>query len=211
MIFKRKNKVGDKKQLLINTNIYISILLVLIIGANFGLYFLNKKQKVSKKDSLINLKQKNQQLDGDLIKITEEVSLAEKYAKVFNYQDLRKKDFFKLDTTNLVKLISTNAQEFNIFDLNVKTSEATLLHESTYKNKIYSKDISLKFKCFSEHDIFSFIKNLKDKLNCFITIDSIQIIKLRQIDKVFVQNTLNNNLLPLLEVDLNLNAFYLGN
>lgn len=206
---KKENKVN---KLFTKLGIFSAILLILLI-----ILIITFKMFNSKKDIFQNqLSALNNNNNSIVLQIK---NLESKSVTAKNYIQIWDNEF----TSNQKKLAGINVEELrvnikNIADNNILDSlnitiSPVILAGKTFDNdsiRTYTAILEIKFNAISDVDVYKFIDDLNQNLGYFITIQSIEMKKLRAINEEFLKALRSGTMIASTEVKLELRIYGLG-
>ena len=200
------------KKLLTNV-VFVSILFFVL----FIVFIINLKVILSGKANAINkiedLNIENTSILAEIENIDKKSKIAENYIEIWENGFLPKQKELKgIDIEDLQNSIERLAKETRLDDLVINFSPVILAGRNLEKTnvKVYTTLASLRFNSITDINVFMFLDSLKENLGYFITIQDVNLKRIKRVDQELLDKISNGENVAAVEGDIKIRIYGLG-
>ena len=193
--------------------VFVSILFFFL----FIVFIINLKVILSGKANAINkiedLNIENTSILAEIENIDKKSKIAENYIEIWENGFLPKQKELKgIDIEDLQNSIERLAKETRLDDLVINFSPVILAGRNLEKTnvKVYTTLASLRFNSITDINVFMFLDSLKENLGYFITIQDVNLKRIKRVDQELLDKISNGENVAAVEGDIKIRIYGLG-
>ena len=193
--------------------IFVSILFFFL----FIMFIINLKVILSGKANAINkiedLNIENTSILAEIENIEKKSKIAENYIEIWENGFLPKQKELKgIDIEDLQNSIERLAKETRLDNLVINFSPVILAGRNLEKTnvKVYTTLASLRFNSITDINVFMFLDSLKENLGYFITIQDVNLKRIKRVDQELLDKISNGEDVAIVEGDIKIRIYGLG-
>ena len=193
--------------------VFVSILFFFL----FIVFIINLKVILSGKANAINkiedLNIENTSILAEIENIDKKSKIAENYIEIWENGFLPKQKELKgIDIEDLQNSIERLAKETRLDDLVINFSPVILAGRNLEKTnvKVYTTLASLRFNSITDINVFMFLDSLKENLGYFITVQDVNLKRLKRVDQELLDKISNGENVAAVEGDIKIRIYGLG-
>ena len=193
--------------------VFVSILFFFL----FIVFIINLKVILSGKATAINkiedLYIENTSILAEIENIDKKSKIAENYIEIWENGFLPKQKELKgIDIEDLQNSIERLAKETRLDDLVINFSPVILAGRNLEKTnvKVYTTLASLRFNSITDINVFMFLDSLKENLGYFITVQDVNLKRLKRVDQELLDKISNGENVAAVEGDIKIRIYGLG-
>ena len=193
--------------------VFVSILFFVL----FIVFIINLKVILSGKANAINkiedLNIENTSILAEIENIEKKSKIAENYIEIWENGFLQKQKELKgIDIEDLQNSIERLAKETRLDDLVINFSPVILAGRNLEKTnvKVYTTLASLRFNSITDINVFMFLDSLKENLGYFITVQDVNLKRIKRVDQELLDKISNGEDVATVEGDIKIRIYGLG-
>ncbi len=193
--------------------VFVSILFFVL----FIVFIINLKVILSGKTNAINkiedLNMENTSILAEIENIEKKSKIAENYIEIWENGFLQKQKELKgIDIEDLQNSIERLAKETRLDNLVINFSPVILAGRNLEKTnvKVYTTLASLRFNSITDINVFMFLDSLKENLGYFITIQDVNLKRIKRVDQELLDKISNGEDVAIVEGDIKIRIYGLG-
>lgn len=193
--------------------VFVSILFFVL----FIVFIINLKVILSGKANAINkiedLNIENTSILAEIENIEKKSKIAENYIEIWENGFLPKQKELKgIDIEDLQNSIERLAKETRLDNLVINFSPVILAGRNLEKTnvKVYTTLASLRFNSITDINVFMFLDSLKENLGYFITIQDVNLKRIKRVDQELLDKISNGEDVAIVEGDIKIRIYGLG-
>ena len=193
--------------------VFVSILFFFL----FIVFIINLKVILSGKANAINkiedLNMENTSILAEIENIDKKSKIAENYIEIWENGFLPKQKELKgIDIEDLQNSIERLAKETRLDDLVINFSPVILAGRNLEKTnvKVYTTLASLRFNSITDINVFMFLDSLKENLGYFITVQDVNLKRIKRVDQELLDKISNGENVAAVEGDIKIRIYGLG-
>lgn len=193
--------------------VFVSILFFFL----FIVFIINLKVILSGKANAINkiedLNIENTSILAEIENIDKKSKIAENYIEIWENGFLPKQKELKgIDIEDLQNSIERLAKETRLDDLVINFSPVILAGRNLEKTnvKVYTTLASLRFNSITDINVFMFLDSLKENLGYFITVQDVNLKRIKRVDQELLDKISNGENVAAVEGDIKIRIYGLG-
>ena len=193
--------------------VFVSILFFVL----FIVFIINLKVILSGKANAINkiedLNIENTSILAEIENIEKKSKIAENYIEIWENGFLQKQKELKgIDIEDLQNSIERLAKETRLDDLVINFSPVILAGRNLEKTnvKVYTTLASLRFNSITDINVFMFLDSLKENLGYFITVQDVNLKRIKRVDQELLDKISNGENVAAVEGDIKIRIYGLG-
>lgn len=193
--------------------VFVSILFFFL----FIVFIINLKVILSGKANAINkiedLNIENTSILAEIENIDKKSKIAENYIEIWENGFLPKQKELKgIDIEDLQNSIERLAKETRLDDLVINFSPVILAGRNLEKTnvKVYTTLASLRFNSITDINVFMFLDSLKENLGYFITVQDVNLKRIKKVDQELLDKISNGENVAAVEGDIKIRIYGLG-
>ena len=193
--------------------VFVSILFLFL----FIVFIINLKVILSGKANAINkiedLNIENTSILAEIENIDKKSKIAENYIEIWENGFLPKQKELKgIDIEDLQNSIERLAKETRLDDLVINFSPVILAGRNLEKTnvKVYTTLASLRFNSITDINVFMFLDSLKENLGYFITVQDVNLKRIKRVDQELLDKISNGENVAAVEGDIKIRIYGLG-
>ena len=183
----------------------------------FIVFIINLKVILSGKANAINkiedLNIENTSILAEIENIDKKSKIAENYIEIWENGFLPKQKELKgIDIEDLQNSIERLAKETRLDDLVINFSPVILAGRNLEKTnvKVYTTLASLRFNSITDINVFMFLDSLKENLGYFITVQDVNLKRIKRVDQELLDKISNGENVAAVEGDIKIRIYGLG-
>ena len=210
-----KTSILQEKKIkkLLTKVVFVSILFFVL----FIVFIINLKVILSGKANAINkiedLNIENTSILAEIENIEKKSKIAENYIEIWENGFLPKQKELKgIDIEDLQNSIERLAKETRLDNLVINFSPVILAGRNLEKTnvKVYTTLASLRFNSITDINVFMFLDSLKENLGYFITVQDVNLKRLKRVDQELLDKISNGENVAAVEGDIKIRIYGLG-
>lgn len=193
--------------------VFVSILFFVL----FIVFIIKLKVILSGKANAINkiedLNMENTSILAEIENIEKKSKIAENYIEIWENGFLQKQKELKgIDIEDLQNSIERLAKETRLDNLVINFSPVILAGRNLEKTnvKVYTTLASLRFNSITDINVFMFLDSLKENLGYFITIQDVNLKRIKRVDQELLDKISNGEDVAIVEGDIKIRIYGLG-
>ena len=193
--------------------VFVSILFFVL----FIVFIINLKVILSGKANAINkiedLNMENTSILAEIENIEKKSKIAENYIEIWENGFLQKQKELKgIDIEDLQNSIERLAKETRLDNLVINFSPVILAGRNLEKTnvKVYTTLASLRFNSITDINVFMFLDSLKENLGYFITVQDVNLKRIKRVDQELLDKISNGENVAAVEGDIKIRIYGLG-
>ena len=193
--------------------VFVSILFFVL----FIVFIINLKVILSGKANAINkiedLNIENTSILAEIENIDKKSKIAENYIEIWENGFLPKQKELKgIDIEDLQNSIERLAKETRLDNLVINFSPVILAGRNLEKTnvKVYTTLASLRFNSITDINVFMFLDSLKENLGYFITVQDVNLKRIKRVDQELLDKISNGENVAAVEGDIKIRIYGLG-
>ena len=193
--------------------VFVSILFFVL----FIVFIINLKVILSGKANAINkiedLNIENTSILAEIENIDKKSKIAENYIEIWENGFLPKQKELKgIDIEDLQNSIERLAKETRLDNLVINFSPVILAGRNLEKTnvKVYTTLASLRFNSITDINVFMFLDSLKENLGYFITVQDVNLKRIKKVDQELLDKISNGENVAAVEGDIKIRIYGLG-
>ena len=193
--------------------VFVSILFFFL----FIVFIINLKVILSGKANAINkiedLNIENTSILAEIENIDKKSKIAENYIEIWENGFLPKQKELKgIDIEDLQNSIERLAKETRLDNLVITFSPVILAGRNLEKTnvKVYTTLASLRFNSITDINVFMFLDSLKENLGYFITVQDVNLKRIKRVDQELLDKISNGENVAAVEGDIKIRIYGLG-
>lgn len=193
--------------------VFVSILFFVL----FIVFIMNLKVILSGKANAINkiedLNIENTSILEEIENIDKKSKIAENYIEIWENGFLPKQKELKgIDIEDLQNSIERLAKETRLDNLVINFSPVILAGRNLEKTnvKVYTTLASLRFNSITDINVFMFLDSLKENLGYFITVQDVNLKRIKRVDQELLDKISNGENVATVEGDIKIRIYGLG-